>query len=134
MWAPTLTLKDDTGATLAVTLVKIVDPAAGADSASTPDAGKRFVAAQFKIATSAAISGSPDSDAKIIDSAGQGFDPSFVDSVAGCESFGARVNIGAGESQTGCVVFSLPTADPVAKVQFTPSAGFANDFAEWLVP
>src|SRR5271167_3472396 len=49
-------LKDGSGDAYRVTLVKVIDPARGADQFSPPDSGKRFVGLVFKIK---ALTGSP---------------------------------------------------------------------------
>lgn len=131
----TLTLKDSSGAAYTVQLVRMIDPAQGADSFSTPDAGKRFVGAVFTItAGTTAGSGDANNDASLIGSDNQTYSPDF-DSLAGCTNFdNGQFQIGAHESSTGCVAFQVPTGVTVAKVQWTPSSGLANDFGEWLVP
>src|ERR671930_332946 len=61
------------GEKLAVTLVKIVDPAPGADEFMKPDAGNRFVAAQFNIKNTGTVpyQDAPANRTRIVDSAGK---------------------------------------------------------------
>lgn len=132
----TLALKAADGQTASVTLTKVIDPASGADQFTTPDPGKRFVATVFTITNTShqAVQGDANNDVSVIGSDNQSYSPDFSD-VAECTNFNSgSFNLGAGESVSGCVVFQVPTAVTVAKVQFTPSAGFASDFGEWLNP
>ena len=70
---------------LSVQLVKVVDPATGADEFTQPDAGKHFVAVQFKLTNSGpvAYSDAPDNDAKVLDAQGQSFESAIFDTTAG---------------------------------------------------
>jgi hypothetical protein len=52
-------VQDASGDTYRVTLVKIIDPAQGADQFNTPDSGKRFVGVVFTIK---ALNGSPQNE------------------------------------------------------------------------
>jgi len=119
-----------------VTLSSVIDPAQGADQFTTPDAGKRFVATVFTIKDIGTQSGTGDanSNAAVIGSDNQTY--SFdVSNVSECTNFNeGEFQLGPGESASGCVVFQLPTAIKVAKVQWSPQGGFASDFGEWLVP
>jgi len=66
-------VQDSSGDTYRVAMVKIIDPAQGADQFSSPDNGKRFVGVVFKIK---ALSGSPqdedaNSDAAVVGATGR---------------------------------------------------------------
>jgi hypothetical protein len=119
-----------------VTLTKVIDPATGGDQYTVPDTGKRFVAAVFTIKDTATQAGTGDanSNATLIGSDNQDYTADF-DSVSECTNFSdGEFQLGPGESTTGCVVFQVPTAVTVAKVQWSPQSGFSGSFAEWLVP
>ena len=64
-------------------------------------------------------------------------DQSYVadlSNVSECTNFEAGTfHLDPGESATGCVVFALPHGVSPAKVKYLPSAGFADDFGEWVV-
>jgi hypothetical protein len=131
-----LRLSDETGKTFSVTLSKIMDPAQPGDQFTTPDNGKRFVAVVLVINDNGqqAIDEGANNDVSVIGSDNQTYNADF-NNVAGCTNFNeGQVKLGAGESATGCVVFQLPSGVSVAKVQFSPSSGFSNQFGEWLVP
>lgn len=118
-----------------VTLAQVVDPAQGADSYTTPDNGKRFVAAKFVIAaTSGTVHDDANNDATIIGSDNQTYSADFSN-IAGCTNFDSgNFTVAAGSSSTGCVVFQIPTGVTVSKVRFNVVSGFADATAEWLVP
>ncbi len=130
-----VTITGNNNEELSVQLVKIVDPTASSDGFSSPDAGKRYVAAQFKLTNTGTVaySDAPDNDAKVLDAQGQSFSPDFTDTAAGPEFASNSVNIGPGASELGFITFQVTSGDPVAKVQFTTDSGFGQT-AEWLVP
>jgi hypothetical protein len=119
-------VQDDSGDTYRVTLVKVIDPAQGADEFSTPDNGKRFVGIAFKIK---ALKGSPqdedaNNDAAIVGSNGQVYSADF-DDIAGYTNFdNGTIHVAQGDTQTGSVTFQVPDKVKVAEVQWTASGGF----------
>jgi hypothetical protein len=119
---------------LTVQLVKIVDPASGADQFTTAAQGMHFVAVQFRLLNSGTVaySDSPDNDAKVLDAQGQSFSPDFSATTAGPGFASNSVNIAPGASQLGFITFQLPNADSPAKVQFTTDSGFGQT-GEWAV-
>ena len=81
-------VQDGSGDTYRVTLVKIIDPAQGADQFTSPDRGKRFVGVVFTIK---ALNGSPqdedaNGDAAVVGSNGQTYTADF-DDIAGYTNF-----------------------------------------------
>lgn len=80
---------------LTVQLVKIIDPASGADQFTTADQGKHFIAIQFRLSNSGTVTytDSPDNDAKVLDAQGQSFSPDFSDTNAGPAFAGNQVII-----------------------------------------
>ncbi len=127
-------VKDSSGDTYQVALIKVIDPAQGADQFTTPDNGTRFVGAVFTIK---AISGSPqnedaNSDAAVVGSNGQTYNADF-DSIAGYTNFNeGQINVAQGESTTGVVTFQVPTGVTVSKVQWSPSFSFGST-VQWNV-
>jgi hypothetical protein len=121
---------------LAVTLTQIVDPASGSDQYTSPDAGKRFVAAEVKIVNNgtAAFSDDANSDMTLIGSDNQSYTADF-DTVSECTNFNSgQFTLAPGESSTGCVVFQVPNGVNTAKVQFQTQSGLSQSTGEWLVP
>src|SRR5262249_47592387 len=118
-----------------ITLVKVVDPAQGADEFTTPDSGKRFVGVQLRIVLGGTSSTQsvPSNNTTVFDAQGQSYS-STIASLVGCQEFAPNLVISPGEAVLGCVAFQVPTAAKVAKVKFTPASGFASVTAEWKVP
>ena len=125
---------NDAGEKVTVTLVQIVDNAQGADEYTKPDAGNRFVAVQFQIVNSgtAAYNDSPSNGAKAIDTAGQQFDPSFMNDTKAGPSLPAGTKIAPGGKALGFLTFELPTSSTLASVQFSMNSGFGST-GEWSV-
>jgi hypothetical protein len=127
-------VQDGSGDTYRVTLVKIIDPAQGADQFSTPDPGKRFVGVVFTIK---ALRGSPqdedaNGDAVVVGSNGQTYTADF-DNIAGYTNFSnGQINVAQGDTTTGAVVFQVPDGVKVTEVQWTTSGGFGST-VQWDV-
>lgn len=122
------------GEKLDVTLVKVFPDAKGADEFTSPAAGKAFYATQLRIMNigSKAYSDSPDNSVVLRDAAGQQFQSDLA-SVSAGQSFGS-VNLAAGDSVLGVVVFQVPIGDKPVKLQFTPDSGMADNTAQWNLP
>ena len=131
----TLDLHTAAGRTFSITLVRVIDPAQGAGH-NTPAAGKRYVAIVFHVSdtSSHSLSAVPRADVNVIGATGHMYSPAGV-TLSSCTAFNnGQIHLAPGKSATGCVSFQFRTAVRVAKVQFYPAAGTANDFGEWLVP
>ena len=119
---------------LAVTLVQVTDPAHSDNQYFTADAGKHFVALNFKIVNNGSSSYRDDanSNATVIGSDNQTYTASFY-SVSGCTNFSSgEYALASGESATGCVVFQIPDGINIAKVQFQGNSDVNDDTAEWM--
>ena len=130
-----ITLKGNAGGKVTVTLVKVVDPVKSTDGFSAPTAGNRYVAAQFIVQNvgTTAYDDSPANGAKAIDAAGQQFsaDITLDKSTAG-PGLPAQTKLPPGGKALGFLVFQVPTASKVAKVQFSQNSGF-GETGEWTV-
>ncbi|MER6784367.1 DUF4352 domain-containing protein [Streptomyces sp. NPDC000658] len=122
------------GESLAVTVVKVVDPAAAQDEFSSPDAGKRFVAVQFRLRNtgSAVYNDSPENGTKARDTQGQQFGASIEETAAGPD-FGGSVTLVPGDTALGFITFEVPANSKIAKVQFAMASGFASNLGQWDV-
>lgn len=137
------------GATLSITagpnkadvsLNQIINPATGAlgppmDDNGNPN-GNSYVAALLTIKNtgSSAFSGDANSDASLIGSNNETYSASF-ESVNECTNFNSgEYQLGAGESSTGCVVFSVPAGVTPVKFKYSANGGLVGDFGEWLIP
>ncbi|MFF1300239.1 MULTISPECIES: DUF4352 domain-containing protein [unclassified Streptomyces] len=124
----------DDGEALAVTLVKVTDPAHAENAYSSPDAGKRFVAVQFRLKNTgtAVYSDSPSNGARIVDTQGQQFDSTYEDTAAG-PGFPSSVTLAPGDSALGFITFEVPADSRIAKVQFAMNSGFSAHTGQWNV-
>lgn len=132
----TISLKGQNNKTIDVTLLKIIDPAQGANEFATPDSGKRFVGAQFQVKNTGTETFNDDAnnDASAQGSDNQSYSADMND-IAGCTNFNqGEFTLSPGSAVTGCVVFQLPTGVSVSKVQFAANMGLAADTAEWINP
>ncbi|AJF70143.1 hypothetical protein SVTN_33895 [Streptomyces vietnamensis] len=130
----TLNLTGFTGkAKLAVTVVKVVDPATGKDT--RPGAGERYVAVQIRLHNTGAevYSDAPDNSAKVVDAQGQRFNSWITETTAG-PGFGGTVTIPVGDTALGYITFKVPSDSKITKIQFTMESGFANNTGQWHVP
>ncbi|MFC8449604.1 DUF4352 domain-containing protein [Kitasatospora sp. NPDC057223] len=131
----TIALKGmEKGNTADVTAVKIVDNADSGNEYLKPADGKRYVAVQFQIKATGtqAYSDSPLGSAKVVDTEGQSYGPTFGDTTAG-PSFQTPTNIAPGESGKGFVTFEVPVAAKLDKVQFGLDSGFADQTGQWKI-
>lgn len=122
------------GNTLQVTLTKVVDPSAAANEYLKPDAGKRYVAVQLRIANhgQAAYSEDPQILVKAVDALGQHYDVDFgADTTAGA-SMDSGLKLAPGDSTLGYVVFQVPTGQKIVTVQYTLSM-IGGAVAQWTI-
>ncbi|MEY9878069.1 hypothetical protein ABH931_007593 [Streptacidiphilus sp. MAP12-33] len=118
-----------------ITVVKIVDNPAGADDYTTPDAGKRFVAVQFRIKVTGgkAYSDSPSNGAKLVDSQGQSYDADIASDTKAGTSFPAIENLALGATGLGFITFQVPTGAKITQIQFGLDSGMADQTGQWSV-
>ena len=130
----TLALSDGNGNKMNVTLVKIIDPAQGADQYTTPDTRKRFVGIELQLAgTKGTLSGDVNTEVSAVGSNNQTYTPDF-DSIAGCTNFNdGAYTLTAGQSSTGCVTLQVPTGVTIVQVNDNPAV-FGGSQGEWKVP
>ena len=127
-------VRDGSGHTYRVTLVKIIDPAKGANKFNTPERGNRLVGAVFSVK---ALSGSPrdenaNADAVIIGSNGQTY--TFdIRRIAGYTNFSqGMIHVDQHETTSGVVTFQLPDGIKVMKIQWTAGRGLGSA-VQWNV-
>ncbi|MEO8816431.1 MAG: hypothetical protein ABI307_14965 [Mycobacterium sp.] len=129
----TLDLTRADGSRVGVTLVQIINPASIAHGPGEP--GKAYVATKMTIKDpgTATIEGDVNVNVSVVGSNDQSYTPD-LNNVTECTNFeSGAFRLDPGESVTGCVVFALPPGVTPARVKYVPSAGFADDFGEWLV-
>jgi len=127
-------LNDGGGISYRVTLVKVIDPAQGADQLSTPGSGKRFVGLVFRIK---GLTGSPqgedaNNDAVLVGANGQDYQAD-LNGIAGYTNFDdGAIHVTPGQTVTGAVAFQVPASVTVSTVQWTALSGF-GPMVEWNV-
>jgi len=127
-------LNDGTGSSYRVTLVKVIDPAQGANQFSTPASGKRFVGLVFRIK---GMTGSPqgedaNNDAVLVGADGREYQAD-LNSIAGYTNFDdGAIHVAPGQTVTGAVAFQVPASVTVSTVQWTALSGF-GPMVEWNV-
>lgn len=128
----TISLTGFEGVRLDATVVKLVDPATSDNQFSTPKPGSRFVAVQWRIANTGnvAVDGGPTSGSSLVDAEGQQFDPTYTTVTAGPD-FPSGAKIPPGESRLGFVVYEVPTAATIVKIQYGANSGYAKQTGQW---
>lgn len=133
-------LTSDSGSGLDITLDQIINPATGEQGPPTDDDGKpnggTYVAAMLTIKNTGttAVQDDANNDAAMVGSNDEDY-ATDLHTVKECTNFDDGIyRLDPGESERGCVVFVLPKGVTPARFKFTPSAGFALDFGEWLIP
>jgi hypothetical protein len=126
---------NDSGEKMAVTVTKVISSASPSDEFTSPPAGDRLYAVQFRLddTGSAAYSDAPSNGAAVVDSSGQSYESSITDTAAGCTSFPGTENIAPGASGLGCIVFEVPEAAKITGVQFTLDSGMGPQTGQWDV-
>ncbi|SEH00353.1 protein of unknown function [Nonomuraea solani] len=124
----------DPGLQVAVTVVKLINPATPAEDFLKPKSGNKFVALEVTLqnAGQAVYSDSPTNGATLIDGQGQQY-RSTVYRVREGQSFGGSATINTGDIRRGVIVFEVPEAAKLTKFQFALDSGFAEQKGEWTL-
>lgn len=128
----TVTAED--GTKYQVTLLKVVQNAQPASEFDAADAGHHLAAAQFRITATTTVDENANNNAAATGSDEQSYTPTFSSVTEGTNFANGAIRLHAGSSLAGWVTFELPDAVTVAKVSWTPMAGFSSQTAEWQVP
>lgn len=114
---------DGQGDRASITLVRVIDPAQGADQYTTPSTGDRFVTTEFKIVnTGKTFAPEPTSDATVFDTASHSFSSTYQD-VQGCPAFATNLTLAPSDTADGCVTFEIPTGSLLQKIQYSEQGG-----------
>ena len=126
---------NSSGEQMAVTVTRVIGHASPSDEFTSAPAGDRLYAVQFRLrdSGSAAYSDSPSNGAAVTDSSGQSYQAAIGDDVRDCTLFPAVVNIAAGSSGLGCIVFEVPEKAKITGVQFTLDSGMGPQTGQWNV-
>ncbi|MFE0628790.1 DUF4352 domain-containing protein [Streptomyces sp. NPDC058864] len=124
----------DDGSRIDVTLVKWVDPAKSSDEFMAPEKGKRWVAAQLRLTNTgtAVYSDSPGNGLTVTDGDGQQFQTTFGEVTAG-PAMSSDLRLTKGAKGLGWVVFEVPKASKITKLQMALDSGFADETGQWNI-
>ncbi|MFI1580028.1 DUF4352 domain-containing protein [Embleya sp. NPDC020630] len=127
-----VTLLRDGGSGITMTATQTLDVATGTEPSGAAPAGSRLYAVQWRIQASGtqAISSSPAMGSTVIDDQGQQYPVLTRDITAG-PAMPLSVSIAAGDSRTGWVVYAVPAAAKITKIQYSPGLGLAADTGTW---
>lgn len=117
---------------LAVTLVKVADPAKSSEEFSGPSDGKRWVAVQIRVTNTgtAAYADSPGNGAKLVDTQSQRYSETFGNTTLG-QAMDTDVKLAPGDSALGVILFEVPADQKLATFQFALDSGFADQTGQW---
>ncbi|GGS70893.1 hypothetical protein GCM10010156_32160 [Planobispora rosea] len=120
------------GVQVAVTVNRVVDNATPTNEFLKPKDGNRYVAVELTLNNTGTVvyTDSPLIGGVLIDAEGQQHQPTFAEVKEGT-SFGGAVNIAQGDSRKGVIVFEVPSAAKLAKLQFGPAIG--QQKGEWAL-
>jgi hypothetical protein len=127
----TFTASDGNGNTYHVTLLKVIDPAHGANQYNNPPAGKRLVAAVFRLTgTGPSASDDANNNATLLGANQQVYEADF-ETISAYTNFNAGVfSVASRQTQIGAVVFEVPQRLKVTEVQWTTSS-FNGTVSTW---
>jgi hypothetical protein len=119
---------------MAVAVTKVLSSAKGRGTYEQPRKGERFAAVRFvlKNVGETDYQDSPTFGAKLVDTTGQGYDPTVAAVTAG-PGFARVVRLPHGRARSGFVVFAIPRRARIARVEYALNAGDAPERAEWRV-
>jgi hypothetical protein len=130
----TLSLKNQAGRSFNMKLVSVIQPAHSTNGAAAPN-HKRYVAVTFHITDTSGggVSGNSNADATLLGSDDADYFAANV-TLKQCKGKGAKFSVSPGQSRTACVAFEVKSGVNVASVDFSPAAGAASVYGQWLVP
>jgi hypothetical protein len=126
----------ETGESVDVTAVKVIDHALGADADSNvPPAGKHYFAVQFRIKNTGTkpYEDAPANGAKVVDNFGEVVEASAGDETTAGPSLPTPTTVPPGGVALGLLTFEVPNGTTIAKVQFGMDSGF-GETTQWQIP
>lgn len=116
-----------------VTLVSVAEPARAASEYLAPTAGHHFAAAEFRVTAVTEVDENSNTNATVIGSNDQQYTSSVMEVAEGTNFASGSIRLQPGGSLVGWVPFEIPDGVRVAKVRWSPGAGFGGRGAEWTV-
>jgi hypothetical protein len=129
----TLALKNQAGRSFNMKLVSVTDPAHNKSGAAAPNF-KRYIAVTFLVTNTSGggVSGNSNADTNLVGTNGDDYFAATV-SLKECNGKGPKFNVSPGQSRTSCVAFEVRSNVTISQVEFSPAAGAASVFGQWLV-
>jgi len=129
-----VTIKQDDKA-IDMAAVQFVDPAKAGPLTRAPEPGMRLVAVQWKFTASGAVAvdAYPAMTSQVYDADGQSYSADHARKTASGPSYPEGANIPPGSTTTGWVVYELPAAAKVARIQYSPGLGLAANTGTWTL-
>lgn len=127
----TISLSGSSGTAIQVTVVKVIDPAAGADEFDQASAGDRLVAVQLQIKNTgtAVYADDPDIDVTLIDSTGQQYQISLNQVTE--PKLNSGLTLGTGQSTLGVEVFEVGKSVELSGFQYQLQDGLSRSVGQW---
>ncbi len=124
-FGPPVTLKTLSGEPLEVTLLQLEDPAESDVGALEPAEGRRYMAAELRIANTGSqeYDDTPSNGADVVDTEGVEWAASVFDPVD--PGFGS-LTIPAGETVTAWISFEVPEGATLETLKFATNSGFGG--------
>jgi hypothetical protein len=118
-----------------VTLVKIIDPARGADQFAAPVGSSRLVGVKLRITYGGTnpVPLDPGSATTLEDAQNNLYQP-IAANIVNCPAFKPGRILPPGTSAGGCLTFDVDTGAKITEVLFTPNGQFGSVTAEWDLP
>jgi hypothetical protein len=133
--ASTTLTGESSGEKYKVILSSVVDPATESDGMGLLPSGDRVVAVNLTIENvgTGIQQESIDDNVTLIDGGGHTYDgmDGIMYSVSQCQTFSGSSTLPPNQSESGCVVFQVPSSAVLSKFQYIPDAGFASSLGEW---
>ena len=118
-----------------VTLSSVVDPASESDGQHPLPSGDRLVAVNLTVENvgTGTQQDSIDDDVTVADTGGYAFDgTSGVGyTVSQCHAYGGLITFPPNQSESGCVIFVVPSSAVLTSLEYIPDAGLASSLGEW---
>lgn len=122
------------GEKIAVTLVKVDPHARATDGFSSPSAGDRYYAVQFRIKNvgSTSFSDAINNDVTVQDALSQSYQTTIVTSISSGPMFGDTTTIASGGTALGWVVLEVKAHAKITQAQFTTDSGMGST-GQWRI-
>jgi len=131
----TIDLSDSmTGDSIAVTVVKVVDPDVSNNEFEVPTAGDRFESIQFRVVNSGTgtYKDDPLIEISATDASGQTMQQEIVTSTTAGAQMPSSVILTPGGTALGFVTFDVPSSDEIAQVQYSLNLGTGTT-GQWQI-